>query len=66
VPAGWSTASVLAALRRQTIVGGLDLGRWYPEYADCLLIAATELTTERELAALGDSLAAIASEPPER
>jgi len=66
VPAGWSAASVLAALRRQTLVGGLDLGPWYPEYADCLLIAATELTTERELAALGDSLAAIASGPPER
>jgi len=66
VPAGWSAAAVLAALRRQTIVGGLDLGPWYPEYADCLLIAATELATERELAVGGGARAARASEPPER
>ena len=55
-------ADVLAALERRGIVGGLDLGRFYPELADCILMAATELTTAAEI----DALAAALSEIPAR
>ncbi len=55
-------ADVLAALERRGIVGGLDLGRFYPELADCILAAATELTTGAEI----DELAAALAEIPAR
>ncbi len=54
-------AGTLAALRERGIIGGLDLGRFYPELADCILMTATELTTpaqiERLAAALAESAA---------
>jgi glycine dehydrogenase subunit 1 len=62
VPAGASAAAVLAALRERKILGGVDLGRWYPELADTILMTATELTTDREIDALGAALGAIAKE----
>jgi glycine dehydrogenase subunit 1 len=49
-------ADVLAALQERKILGGLDLGRFYPELADCLLVTATELTTEAEIAAYASAL----------
>jgi glycine dehydrogenase subunit 1 len=51
-------ADVLAALRARHILGGLDLGRFYPELADCIVMTATELTTTAEI----DSLAAALSD----
>ncbi len=57
VPQGATAAGVLGALRGRRILGGVDLGRWYPELADCILMTATELTTEAEIAALCDALA---------
>jgi len=63
VPAGTSGAAVLAALRERRILGGVDLGRWYPDLADCILMTATELTTDAEIDALGAALGAIAKEP---
>jgi glycine dehydrogenase subunit 1 len=39
-------------LRERRILGGLDLGRFYPELADCILMTATELTTSAEIDAL--------------
>jgi len=62
VPQGATAADVLGALREQRILGGVDLGRWYPELADCILMTATELTTEAEIAALCDALAHVALE----
>jgi glycine dehydrogenase subunit 1 len=47
---------VLAALRERKILGGVDLGRFYPEYATCILMNATELTTSGEIAALATAL----------
>ncbi|MDP9112001.1 MAG: aminomethyl-transferring glycine dehydrogenase subunit GcvPA [Candidatus Eremiobacteraeota bacterium] len=51
-------ADVLGALAKRGILGGIDLGRFYPEYSDCILMAATELTTSKEIeqlcAALGE------------
>jgi glycine dehydrogenase subunit 1 len=38
---------VLDGLLEKKIIGGLDLGRFYPELADCVLLCATE-TAKRE------------------
>ncbi len=56
VPKGRSAADVLASLREKKILGGLDLGRWYPQLADCILMCATELTTKAEIAQLQSAL----------
>ncbi len=53
---GRPAAEVLGELQKRGILGGLDLGRWYPEYANCMLMAATELTTTREIDALASNL----------
>ncbi len=47
---------VLAHLQERGILGGLDLGRFYPEYADCILMAATEVTSSAHIDALGRAL----------
>ena len=52
-------AAVLAALRERKILGGIDLGRFYPEYATCILMNATELTTSSEIASLAAALGEI-------
>lgn len=49
--------AVLASLHDRQILGGLDLGRFYPELADCILMTATELTTSAEIDALAAALA---------
>ena len=60
VPAGLTAARVLAALEERKILGGVDVGRWYPQYADCLLATATEVTTDAEIDALCAALGEIA------
>ncbi len=62
VPADTTAAAVLGRLQEKRILGGVDLGRWYPHLADCILMAATELTTDAEIEALASALAAIAKE----
>jgi glycine dehydrogenase subunit 1 len=47
---------VLAALQTRGIIGGLDLGRFYPELADSILMNATELTTAAQIAQLAGAL----------
>jgi glycine dehydrogenase subunit 1 len=49
VPAGAGAAAVLDGLQARGILGGVDLGRWYPELADCILMTATETTTLEEI-----------------
>jgi glycine dehydrogenase subunit 1 len=61
VPAGLTAAGVLAALEERKILGGLDLGRYYPALADCVLMTATELTTPEEIDALCSALRQIAA-----
>ncbi len=56
VDVGRPAAEVLDALRERRILGGLDLGRFYPEYATSILMTATELTTRDEIAALRSAL----------
>jgi len=48
VPGG-SAKDVLKALQKQGVLGGVDLGRWYPELADTILMTATEVTTDAEI-----------------
>ncbi len=52
-------AATLAALQARGIIGGLDLGRFYPELADCILMNATELTTSAQIAQLAGALGEI-------
>jgi glycine dehydrogenase subunit 1 len=40
---------LLEAARAQGIFAGVTLGRWYPELADCLLVAVTEKRTKDEI-----------------
>jgi glycine dehydrogenase subunit 1 len=42
-------SDVLTGLQHRRVLGGLDLGRFYPELADCILMTATELTTSDEI-----------------
>jgi glycine dehydrogenase subunit 1 len=45
-------AQVNRALLAKEIIGGLDLGRFYPELSDCLLICVTEQNSREEIDAL--------------
>jgi glycine dehydrogenase subunit 1 len=54
-------SDVLERLRDHHIVGGLDLGRFYPELADCILVNATELTTRAQIAHLATALREVAA-----
>lgn len=55
VPGGNVDRLIHAALERG-IFAGVPLGRWYPELADCLLVAVTEKRTKAQI----DQLAAVA------
>jgi glycine dehydrogenase subunit 1 len=54
-------ADVLRALRAQGILGGYELGRDYPELADCILVCATETRTDDDLAQYAQQLERILS-----
>ena len=45
-------------------LAGLPLGRWYPELADCVLIAVTERRTKQELDGLAQTLATASRRKP--
>jgi glycine dehydrogenase subunit 1 len=62
LPAGCKASDVLDALAERGLLGGVDLGRWYPELDDCILVCATELTSGAEIAALSSALAEIAAQ----
>ncbi|HEV7178864.1 MAG TPA: aminomethyl-transferring glycine dehydrogenase subunit GcvPA [Candidatus Baltobacteraceae bacterium] len=54
-----SAAGVLSALQGKNILGGIDLGRFYPELHTCILMNATELTTTGEIQALATALSEV-------
>lgn len=54
---------VLAKLQARGILGGLDLGRFYPEYSDCILMAATELTSSADIDMLCTALQEVVNVP---
>jgi glycine cleavage system P protein (glycine dehydrogenase) subunit 1 len=45
------------ALLKKKIIGGLPLGRFYPELADCQLFCATEMTRRADMDTLAEVLA---------
>jgi len=47
---------VLKGLLKRQIIGGLDLGRFYPELKDCLLVCVTEQNSRTEIDALAKAL----------
>jgi glycine dehydrogenase subunit 1 len=46
---------VLAGVSRLGYHGGIPLSRWYPDLADCILIAVTEKRTKAEIDGLADA-----------
>jgi len=61
VPKPMTAASVLRELQTRNILGGVDLGRWYPDLADCILMNAMELTTDADIDALASALMEIST-----
>ena len=54
---------VLAKLQDRGILGGIDLGRFYPEYSDCILMTATEVTSSADIQALVMALQEVVNVP---
>jgi glycine dehydrogenase subunit 1 len=52
-------AALQAACLDESLLPGLDLGRFYPEYAGCILWCATELHTRRMIESLVETLARV-------
>ena len=52
---------VLKALQKHNVLGGVDLGRWYPELDDSILMTATELTTDADITRLTTALSEVLS-----
>jgi len=46
---GKSPDEINKALLKKKIIGGLPLGRFYPELADCLLVCATEMSRRADM-----------------
>jgi glycine dehydrogenase subunit 1 len=53
------------ALLKKKIIGGLPLGKFYPELADCMLLCATEMSKRADMDAVGQSLAQPAQQQQE-
>jgi glycine dehydrogenase subunit 1 len=49
-------ADILKGLLRKQIIGGLDLGGFYPELKDCLLVCVTEQNSREEIDALAKAM----------
>ena len=60
-----SPEEINKALLKKKIIGGLPLGRFYPELADCLLLCATETTRRADMDSLAAQLSVPAVEPVE-
>lgn len=59
IDVGRRADAVADALAEAGVVGGLPLGRYYPELADCLLVCATEKRTARDIEVFRDALARV-------
>lgn len=51
-----AASQVLGKLLKDDIFGGIDLGRWYPELKNCLLICVTEMNSKDEIDCLAEKL----------
>jgi len=63
VNVGQPAEKVLDALKARGILGGVALGRFYPEYSDCIVMAATELTSSRDIDQLCSALSEVCNVP---
>ena len=52
---GKSPDAINKALLKKKIIGGLPLGRFYPELADCLLVCATEMSRRADMDTLAET-----------
>ena len=64
---GKSPDDINKALLKKKIIGGLPLGRFYPELADCMLLCATEMSRRGQMdevaAAFGHSVDQVPEQP---
>jgi glycine dehydrogenase subunit 1 len=51
---------IIATLLEQRILPGINAGRWYKGFDDCLVVALTEKRTDQQIAALVNGLKAAA------
>jgi len=58
---GTAPGAVNEKLLQKKIIGGLPLGKFYPELEDCMLLCATEMSKRADMDAL---VAATAVKPP--
>jgi glycine cleavage system P protein (glycine dehydrogenase) subunit 1 len=49
-------SKLLRGLARRGYLAGPALGRWYPELANCLLVAVTERRTQQDIAGLAEAI----------
>jgi glycine dehydrogenase subunit 1 len=49
-------SKLIRGLARRGFLAGPSLGRWYPELANCLLVAVTERRTEQDVAGLAEAI----------
>jgi glycine dehydrogenase subunit 1 len=52
---GRSPAAINERLLEKKIIGGLPLGRFYPELEDCMLLCATEMNTREQMNAVAEA-----------
>jgi len=57
-------AGLLKSAEKKSILAGVPLGQWYPELADCFLVAVTEKRTKAEIDVLAQSLVDAKSKIP--
>lgn len=57
---------LLAALRKEKIIGGLDLGRYYPELKNHLLVCVTEMVSKAAIDRMAAVYARMAARSPEQ
>jgi glycine dehydrogenase subunit 1 len=58
LPLDRSAAAALGFLARREIIGGFDLGQWWPKRSSQLLVTATDQTTLSDIQALAAGLSA--------
>ena len=56
---GGNTEGVLAELSQAGFHAGVPLGRWYPDLADCFLVAVTEKRTKSEIDSFAQAVAEV-------
>ena len=59
---GRTPEDVNKALLKRKIIGGLPLGRFYPELADSMLLCATEMSRRADMDVVAEVLAGAAVE----